>query len=572
MPRVGSVRRWVVSGFLVGCGLLAGGATGAQEPKLILDSPAAKAAPAGTLYLPPPPDDGLGCAPLTPATPPPACAPAAAGDRFAKLPQVAVFPRPGFGAILPTGPGYYSVAEWLNDEPRDTPPKYPYPRISPILNSFFDIDWRYLDNPDNTETDFWDVLKRRRFGPNDCCLVTAGGEIRARYNHEENSRLRGKANTYDLFRLRLYADVFLTERLRVFAEFLSSNNPNSVLPPLPIDRDPADFLNLFVDVNPFEVADVPVWVRIGRQELLYGSQRLISPLDWADTRRTFQGIKAFWHTEKDDLDAFLVQPVIPNKDRFDSVDNNILFAGLWYTHRAKPGNFFDAYYLMADNTNNVFEGRGGARGGQTVHTFGSRYTGVQDGWLWDVEGMLQCGEHVNQGLFAKAFTVGGGRHFADWWGTPTAWLYYDYASGTPEPGAGNLFQTFDQLYPFGHYYMGWIDLVGRKNINDVNAEITLYPTKWWLVWLQCHNFWLDSAKDALYSAGGVPLRQDKTGRAGNYVGTEFDLIQNFHLTKHSDILIAYGYMFAGGFIQNTAKTDGERKNPQALYIQYSYRW
>src|SRR5581483_7485081 len=127
------------------------------------------------------------------------------------------------------------------------------------------------------------------------------------------------------YRLRAYGDLYITERFRIFAEFISADSPDWHLPPLVIDRNAADFLNLFVDANLIDVADTPVWLRVGRQELLYGSQRLISPLDWANTRRTFQGIKAFWHAAKDDLDAFVVQPVIPNYGHFDSVDNNVVF-------------------------------------------------------------------------------------------------------------------------------------------------------------------------------------------------------------------------------------------------------
>jgi hypothetical protein len=37
---------------------------------------------------------------------------------------------------------------------------------------------------------------------------------------------------------------------------------------------------------------------VGRQELLYGAQRLISPLDWANTRRTFEGGKLIWQGER----------------------------------------------------------------------------------------------------------------------------------------------------------------------------------------------------------------------------------------------------------------------------------
>jgi hypothetical protein len=54
-------------------------------------------------------------------------------------------------------------------------------------------------------------------------------------------------------------------------------------------------------------------------------------------------------------------------------------------------------------------------------------------------------------------TAGLGSHWTDAPLNPTVWGYYDYASGDDRPNAGT-FRTFSQLFPFGHYYLGWADL------------------------------------------------------------------------------------------------------------------
>ncbi len=534
------------------------------------------------------PDDGLGKLPASAATTPSSreCKPevgSATGsggtvqDRFANVPPIQPFPRMGYFGITPTSPGYYSLVDVLEGRYREEPPKHPHPRFGLFPFSFFDVNWKFLDDPNNTDTDYADVLKRQRFC-DDLCMITTGGEVRARFNYEANSRLlnvgpdAGRDNTYDLYRTRIYADLYVTQYFRMFAEFFAAFAPNYTLPPIPPDRDVADFLNLFIDAQVGTVQESPVWFRLGRQELLYGSQRLISPLEWVNTRRTFQGGKLFWLKDKNSFDLFCVQPVLQDHERFNSVDNNVLFTGAWYTHRPRAGSFIDAYYLFLDDTNPFFEGGNGVRGGKSVHTVGGRWCGDKDNWLWDFEAMVQFGEYVNQGLFANAFTAAFGYHFKDCDMTPIIWLSFDHASGTPNPGEGSLNQTFSQLYPFGHYYLGFIDIVGRRNINDISAYLTFWPDKWILAQVQCHNFWLDSPRDALYNAAGLPIRQDKTGVAGNYVGTELDFLVNFHLDNHNDLLISYSYMFAGRFIIETASTPGGRDNPQALYCQYTYRW
>src|SRR5205807_2082786 len=158
-----------------------------------------------------------------------------------------------------------------------------------------------------------------------------------------------------------------------------------------------DFLNLFADVRLFNFGekDNPVYFRVGRQELLYGSQRLVSTLDWVNTRRTFEGFKMFTRTEKWDFDVFGVQPVVPPRGtQFDSADHNQFFSGAWFTYRNAPGQNVDLYYLNLNNTNRgAAVGNGGVVGNYSVSTFGFRYVGTHNSWLWDFEPMVQTGHY-----------------------------------------------------------------------------------------------------------------------------------------------------------------------------------
>lgn len=523
--------------------------------------------------------------PAAPAAPPAdkaaekKSAPEAPPDIFANVPPTQPFPRPGYFFTFPTGEGCYSALDCLRGECSKAPPRYPYPRFGIIPPSFFNFDWRYLDKPDNTEFDYFDCLKRIRLC-DDCLLFTTGGDIRYRFNHERNSRLlntgrfAGRTNNYDLLRTRVYGDLMVEDWLRFYVEYIDARSPNYLLPPLVIDRDHSDLLNAFVDIRAGTVNDKPVWLRAGRQELLYGSQRLVSTLDWANTRRTFQGVKAFWQGEKWAVDAFAVQPVIPDPGRFDSVDNNAIFAGLWTTYKPDANQALDFYYLYLDRAGRAAGvlGRNNEPGGTNPSTFGARWAGTRGGWLWDVEGMLQFGEYSNQALFAQSVAVGGGYHWKDRPMAPMFWLGYDYASGDPTPGTGGVRRTFDQLFPFGHYYFGFIDVVGRRNIHDATAQLTFFPSKWVTAQVQSHVFWLAQRRDALYNAAGAAIRQDRTGRAGNFVGNEVDVLLNFHLSKHSDVFFSYSRLFAGEFIRKTGSTPGGRQSPDALYLAYSYRW
>ncbi|MFO1023230.1 MAG: alginate export family protein, partial [Planctomycetales bacterium] len=171
-------------------------------------------------------------------------------------------------------------------------------------------------------------------------------------------------------------------------------------------------------------------------------------------------------------------------------------------------------------------------------------------------------------LFAGAGSAGVGYLWGDACWKPQLWFTYDYASGDANPGQGNSFNTFQQMFPFGHYYFGYLDIVGRQNIHDFHTQFVMYPTPWITFLSQFHHFQLDSARSPLFGAAGAPIRQDPTGAAGKDVGNEIDFLVNFHLGAHQDVLVGYSKLFAGGFIEKT----GNPGSPELFYLQHQYRW
>jgi hypothetical protein len=264
-----------------------------------------------------------------------------------------------------------------------------------------------------------------------------------------------------------------------------------------------------------------------------------------------------------------VQPVIPNATKFDAPDENVNFIGSWLTYRPKKGEFVDFYYLNLNNSN-LGTQQGIVRSPLHSHTLGSRWTGDKDGWLWDFEGMMQFGEQNHANLLAGAGTVGLGKNWKETPPTPTAWLYFDYASGDSDTNAGGA-HTFNQYFAFGHYYMGWTDLVARQNIHDISAHLYLYPQPWVTTWLQYHHFYLDQSRDALYNAADVAYRRDATGNAGRNVGDEIDPVTNFHLTRYSDVLVSYNKLYGGSFLEATAGP-GRAVNAASLHFIFQQRW
>lgn len=478
---------------------------------------------------------------------------------WSKVPPITPTPRAGWFTFNPSGPGYYTLLDQLRGVLRPDAPPAPLGRTGSYATPSYDHDFRYLEKPDNTYHMWSDFYKRVHV--RDDFLFSAGGEYRYRYNDYTNSQLTGLTDTFNHSRLRVYGDVWYRDRFRLFVEMIDARVFDDPLPPATTDVTGTDFLNAFVELKAAEIDGNAVQVRVGRQELVLGSQRLISSPDFSNTLRTYDGARGYWHSPKWSVDLFWVRPVIPNPRKLDSADNQRAFSGLYVTHRPNTSTLIDVYLLNLSDT------RAAAKGDTT--TFGARLAGdVKKKLLYDFEVMAQTGTRAGRTVSAQAATAGLGWHFADLPWNVSLWAYYDYASGTQDPSSAEVYRTFNQLFPAGHTYFGYIDLVGRQNIHDLNFQLESNPQPWLQLRTQYHIFRLPATKDALYNAAGIPIRSDPTGAAGNDVGNELDLLVNVHVTPHQDLLVGYSRLFVGDFIRAT----GPASDPSYFYAQYTFRW
>jgi hypothetical protein len=483
---------------------------------------------------------------------------------WSKVPPVTAPSRPGMFIIVPSGPRYYSLWDHITGNKRENPPVSPYALYALMTTPAFDIDFRYLEKPEH-EKDIFDPVKRIYLGED--FLLSFGGNFWYRYMRESDSRLTHTSDNYHMIRSRFHADFWYQDRIRLFAEFLDARTFGQALAPLVTDVNHTDMLNVFADIKIASVKDGPAYLRVGRQELLYGSQRLISTLDWVNARRTFQGVKGFWRTPTFDLDAFWVRPMVTERNNFDNWDEKREFFGLWGTYKPMKGHLADFYFLSLDDNRNLAPGRNGVRGDSITHTLGSRLAGDYNQFLYELEGMYQFGQYSNQNISAFAVASGAGYHFKGKPLNPQFWLRYDFASGDNNLTDGSR-TTFNQLFPFGNYYLGWIDRVGRQNIHDFNAQLNLHPLAWTHFTVQYHRFYLANKRDFLYNAAGAATLRDATGQSGSYVGDEIDFRFNIHVDRHEDVLIGYSKLFAGDFL----KAQAPRVSPDLFYVQYNFRF
>jgi hypothetical protein len=295
-------------------------------------------------------------------------------------------------------------------------------------------------------------------------------------------------------------------------------------------------------------------VRIGRQELAFGEQRLIGSLGWANVARSFDAARLTIKQPFGQLDAFAASVVTISPDGFDKSGNgNMLYGTYESLTGIIPKQTIEPYFLWRQSTNVAT--KAGSLAALHQATAGVRVAGrLPSAFDYSTEAAVQRGSAGADDVKAWAGHALIGRSFAAAF-TPRAFGEVNYASGDRNPLAGPR-GTFDQLYPTGHDKYGLADQIGWRNIKHVRAGLEMKPAAKWQLSSSIHDYWLASATDGLYSASGSRVARSITGTAGTHVGREIDIQATFVYSAQFQLAGGYAYLAPGEFLKNTTAGHG----------------
>ena len=431
----------------------------------------------------------------------------------------------------------------------------------------FDEDWSTLKNVDLKGRDHvWDRLKFVPIGEDGRVWLTLAGQVRERneYYHEfqlGNSQ-PARSDGYLLSRVRFSADLHASKYFRVFAEAKSS---------LATDRDlsggdSASFVDKLDLQNGFADVVIPLGhpgsltLRGGRQELLFGSQRLVGPSDWTNVRRTFQGVSGIVDVAGWRVTPFWAELVVVDTDKFDKASPGNKLYGAYASGDATKTVKADVYWVSANNASSTFNGTSGHERRETVGGRLARNAPARPGFAveaagsfaFEVEAAGQFGRLGANDIRASMFSLNGGYMF-DARLKPSLLATMDFASG--DGGFGGTVGTFNQLYPTNHTYLGTVDYVGRQNILSPSSGVTLRPMPRLSVAVTQFLFWRASVHDDFYDNSGNVARSG-SGTTARYIGAETDLLATYQFDRHVLGYASYNHFFPGAFIRATGPALG----------------
>ncbi|WP_170976716.1 alginate export family protein [Massilia sp. HP4] len=382
--------------------------------------------------------------------------------------------------------------------------------------------------------------------------LSIGGDLRVRYEHTGNPRyglqLEDRWGVL-MQRASVFADLRLGEHWRGFAQLSRSTTNGRRAGPSPVDENRLDPTNLFVEWQSNGNGAGKVGLRVGIQELQFGSGRVVDAREGPNVRRSFEAVRAYARGGAWRVDVFTAAPRQNLPGSFDDVQSPTQALRGVYATRTGGLTSWDIYALhFEDTVARYVQGEAHER----RWTVGARVFGGREGWDWNWETAVQGGRFGDAGIRAWSLATDTGYTFDGVAGQPRVALLVAVASGDKNPDDNRL-GTLNSLYPRGNYF-GDEATLGPRNFFNIHPALTMRLAPDVQLNASLDFFWRHSTRDGVYAPNGMLIRPAGDSRA-RYVATIASLGATWTLPRGwtSTAVVAYGQ--PGAFLRETKADD-----------------
>ncbi len=466
--------------------------------------------------------------------------------------------------------------------------------------------------------------------------ITVGGEVRARFESFYNFDLSGSPNDsigesghneITLLRTRLHFDADINDYLRAYLElqdnrafgdedeFHANQGRNTGTNPALNPRGTTgnlgrvDLLEGYLELRSLAfVSDVlsNISIKIGRWQMSYGGERVISEYDWSNQGRAWDGIKVRWSGKKQGwgwekrdwwstvtraresydwypdeynwIDVFVTQI---DEDFFDQRggDRDEIFWGIYAHYAALEGHEIEPYFLATNQSADMGEKKFRSNFSfletsiirENRYIAGLRLAGEPPevpNFDYELEGLFQFGnvklENIRAPGFvvvedidieeAYAFYANAGYTFDVLW-KPRVGGGFSYASGDDSiVGREEVRSPFVSQASGVNLGLGYAELVGWQNIIDYRVILSAEPTTKWHLRAGFHFLYLAEEEDFWFDANGNAIARwnqlEGTNTPDNQLARELDLIADYALFRNFHLTLGYSHFFQGNFIED----------------------
>jgi hypothetical protein len=274
-------------------------------------------------------------------------------------------------------------------------------------------------------------------------------------------------------------------------------------------------------------------VTFGRQKLLIGDERLVSPNEWSMTSRSYDGLRV--RTKRLDVFAVIVglAPGLPE---------DATLGGVVAPHR------HGETALLYKHTD-----------GSDIWTLDARGRIIRGRMAFEAEAALQRGRSGGMELNAWAAHARAEAQVAP---ALRAFVEANVASGGGDPGET---RTFDNVFPGNHNKYGIMDMQGWRNMRELAFGVDAQVGARLAAKAAWRSFRLFDSKDAWYGASGAANKRvggvfrDPTGASGKEVGTEIDFEASYRFDAATTFAAGVAWFLPGDFIERMNGGDADRQ-------------
>ena len=427
----------------------------------------------------------------------------------------------------------------------------------------YNEDWSVLRDPSSHPDGASSVKFIPLTGTN--AYLSLGGEGRLKYERYSNAVFNQRPADSDGFLLQRYlfhTDFHASPNFRAFGQLQSSLEDFRTGGPRPTDRDDLDFHQAFIDATlPWPPTDKAT-LRLGRQEFLYGSQRLIRVREAPNNRLSFDAVRILSRLGTWQVDAWISQPVEIDPGIFD--DQAVRGTDFWGAYATGPlpslAEFYGDFYYLGTSREDAPYARGSAD--ETRHSFGTRLFGKREALDVNFEFVGQFGSFGNSDIVAWTAASDTGWTFASVATKPQLFLRADIASG--DRGGGSL-GTFDPLYPRGAYFND-AALIGPQNLMDLQPGVDFALTDTLKLTTICDFVWRQTLEDGIY---GVSLNLQVPPGSSNarFVDTFPNVSMAWPATRNLSLNMNFVTYVFGDFVKQSFpnQSNGTYCSAAAIY-------
>lgn len=382
--------------------------------------------------------------------------------------------------------------------------------------------------------------------------ISFGGELREQYQYFDNLNFGDvppntkKISVGQLWhRVMIHSNVEIGSKARVFIQFNSTFrffNPNPLTPE--IDENQLSLHQAFIDYS----INRNFTLRVGRQELGYGNNRLLTFREGPNTRLAFDAAILKYKTDKRKVDILTITPVVSKQYIFDDQSFKDYIFGIYATENFIPKKLMIDYYFLNFRSGN--RKYNFVSGKENRQSFGLRFFSQTPKFNYELETTYQLGTFNNQNISAYGLSVDI-NYKIDPKLNFIIGLGSNYFSGD-KVKTDNQLNTYNLIFSKPSY--GLAAPIGSSNIININPYIKISPLKELSIYTGIYFMQRQSNQDGTYSPGMAQVRPTPANlftSTKNEIGTQYALETSYDLNQNFSFAFDGAFFKAGSYVKET---------------------